>query len=344
MVCLIFFPKVNHASIIGTHEVTHNGQCYFFLYQGVEINVLFGSDDSGVGGVRLFDDFFFTLSDVGTSVTVTDADNPEFDEVVAILTNGVNDHLYFETHGYPYGCMHGNGGNEAYCFGNLSEANGIDFKGSIITGITLRLDALTLDVSSDLTGLSTDLTSLSTTYTIIIEGEIGIADNDGDTIYDDTDNCPNVSNPNQEDIDSDGIGDVCDPDTIYGTVSGDIQESVNLNIYILSCGVPQPHATVTTDAQGYYAIGDLPNGRYLVGPEEAGYTFSKSYWVDIPQTEIQSYDFTSAMNLCHAAFYDCMDYAREDYENCLMDIDNFYCISDYDYDVTLCKNDYEFCI
>ncbi|NJB87476.1 pectin methylesterase-like acyl-CoA thioesterase [Lewinella marina] len=35
---------------------------------------------------------------------------------------------------------------------------------------------------------------------------------DGDDIDDDDDNCPNAFNPDQEDFDNDGIGDICDPD------------------------------------------------------------------------------------------------------------------------------------
>jgi hypothetical protein len=125
-------------------------------------------------------------------------------------------------------------------------------------------------------------------------------DADLDDILDDNDNCPEVANPNQEDADSDGTGDFCDNNTIFGHVSdyyfGDAQKGITVNIYILSCGIPQPHANAITDAQGYYAIGDLPNDRYLVGPDDAGYSFSSSKWVDISQAEIQSYDFTATMN------------------------------------------------
>lgn len=126
----------------------------------------------------------------------------------------------------------------------------------------------------------------------------GPDDVDNDDILNEDDNCPNNYNPNQEDVDSDSIGDACDDDTIYGNISGGAQEGIIVNIYILSCGVPQPHATVTTDAQGHYAIGDIPNGRYLVGPDDAGYSFSNSKWVDIPQTEPQSFDFTATFKLC----------------------------------------------
>jgi len=83
------------------------------------------------------------------------------------------------------------------------------------------------------------------------------------------------------------------PDTIYGSVSGDVKEGVTVNIYHLTCGEPQPYAEVTTDAFGYCAIGGFPTGTYLVGPDDAGYSFSSSYWIDIPQDPIQSFDFTA---------------------------------------------------
>jgi outer membrane protein assembly factor BamB len=88
---------------------------------------------------------------------------------------------------------------------------------------------------------------------------------------------------------------MCDEDTIYGTITGDIQEGITSSIYVFSCGEPQPHSTVTTDSQGYYAIGGLEDGRYLIGASYAGYSFSKSLWVDIPCLLPESYDFISSL-------------------------------------------------
>lgn len=44
-------------------------------------------------------------------------------------------------------------------------------------------------------------------------GDVCDDDIDGDGIQNDNDNCPNTKNENQEDIDGDGTGDVCDDDT-----------------------------------------------------------------------------------------------------------------------------------
>jgi hypothetical protein len=119
-------------------------------------------------------------------------------------------------------------------------------------------------------------------------------DNDSDTVYDDTDNCPNVANPLQEDVDEDGVGNLCDANTVYGNISWAIQEGITLSIYILSCGALQPHATVITDSEGDYSFGNLGDGRYLLIASDVDYSFvPASRWIDIPQIEIKSYDFTT---------------------------------------------------
>jgi hypothetical protein len=79
---------------------------------------------------------------------------------------------------------------------------------------------------------------------------------------------------------------------IQGKITGDVQAGITVNVYVLTCGAPQPYAEVTTDAQGDYATGNLANGRYLVVPKSTVYSFApEGSWVDIPQAESQAYDF-----------------------------------------------------
>lgn len=55
-------------------------------------------------------------------------------------------------------------------------------------------------------------TSTNTETVTIVVNPAGDPDADQDGVPDAEDNCPNTPNPNQADLDNDGIGDVCDPD------------------------------------------------------------------------------------------------------------------------------------
>ena len=106
----------------------------------------------------------------------------------------------------------------------------------------------------------------------ICRGEFEI-DCDSDDSHYWEDNCPETYNPGQQDADNDGTGDACDDDTIYGTISGELKEDIDVNIAISSCSSPTIIATLITDEDGYFSIGDLEANLYLVFPEDFDYIF-----------------------------------------------------------------------
>jgi hypothetical protein len=122
-------------------------------------------------------------------------------------------------------------------------------------------------------------------------------DSDSDGICNDVDNCPDAANSGQEDSDGDGIGDVCEDNSIYGTFSGDIPDdvSITVDLYRISCGDNILVDTITT-ADRYYSFVGLDPQRYLLVAHAVGYSFvSEDIWVDILQDVIQSYDFTATI-------------------------------------------------
>ena len=95
----------------------------------------------------IFDELTLTRNNVGHLYTFTQANDPDFNSMVAILTDGVA-----ETVGYSLNLVPGGGGQghwalESRFFSQLPVGgNGIDFRGFKIDSIALRLDLL--DISS----------------------------------------------------------------------------------------------------------------------------------------------------------------------------------------------------
>jgi hypothetical protein len=54
----------------------------------------------------------------------------------------------------------------------------------------------------------------------VVIAEDGVVDTDDDGIADAEDDCPTMPNTDQSDLDDDGLGDVCDPETVLGCTAG----------------------------------------------------------------------------------------------------------------------------
>jgi hypothetical protein len=107
------------------------------------------------------------------------------------------------------------------------------------------------------------------------------SDDDNDGIGYTYDNCPETPNPGQQDDDNDGTGDACDEDTIYGYISGEFKEGINVNISTVGCSMEETIDTLITDEDGYYSIGDLDDNWYRVSPKDSDYIFAPNFVVVI---------------------------------------------------------------
>ncbi len=82
--------------------------------------------------------------------------------------------------------------------------------------------------------------------------------------------------------------------TIYGTVTGDVQEDVTITLNSVS-----PSATeTTTGSDGTYSFSELANGDYTVTPSLAGYSFTPANTpVTISGSDVTGIDFTSVADV-----------------------------------------------
>jgi len=90
-------------------------------------------------------DIFIDASDDGNTITIDENNNPDFNEAVAILTNGLDDDMHFWAL-WPNGTGGGSPGTESYFLnGGLSNEWYPDLAGVEVTKILLHVDYFSID-------------------------------------------------------------------------------------------------------------------------------------------------------------------------------------------------------
>ena len=97
----------------------------------------------------IFDTLTLSVGDIGKVFPITQAQDADFNSLVALLVNGQSDSLAFEFSFDHFQTVAGNGNQENLFFAPLPPGNnGIDFQGFPIDNIALRLDSADIGGSS----------------------------------------------------------------------------------------------------------------------------------------------------------------------------------------------------
>lgn len=90
-------------------------------------------------------DLYVDEADEGHTITIDGSNNPDFNEAVAILTNGEDDYLYFYML-YPNGGGGGSSGDESdFLNGGLTRQYYPDLAGAEVTEIRLYMESISID-------------------------------------------------------------------------------------------------------------------------------------------------------------------------------------------------------
>jgi len=148
------------------------------------------------------------------------------------------------------------------------------------------------------------------TYVTFYEWKLTpLPDRDRDGVPDVEDNCPDVPNPNQDDFDGDGIGDVCDPDDDNDTLTDDYETNVShtdpRNPDTDGGGVPDGTEvgrgtnpqdpsddngfTLTVTVNGQGTVAGSPGG---ICPPDCSQTYAEGTIVDLSATASSGWQFS----------------------------------------------------